>query len=766
MVEEYQRFAYSSPSITPDEFKEAMDEVGQRLERIETTTDPMNFQAQDLMGIKRRVDTKEESQTFGTRNFSRDVLKVEISGPNRSYFSILDVPGVFQSRTQELTKKDRSTVKDMVGAYMLPKESIIICVASGTNDLANQAAFEMASKYDAHLERTVGVITKCDIVQNPSENEIKTLHHGWFVVRNRTPSEVKSGISSLERHEKEQAFFNHSPWTELPTSRRGAHALKRFLADLLCDRIKGTFPTLLTTIQARQEATQRELDKLGSPRSTVAEKRSYLTKLAQHFHDVCSQMLGGRYHEFRNDGLKLRKFVWEANDAFAAEMIHHGHCVPFQAAPSSLYSRSETALKIPTSGAPLTSATSNGPLGEHSGGGLFGSGLSATPRAKAAESHVGSQAPSTREHQFRTSLLPNELHSSYIQNLGTKEPWCHYSFEELRLRDYFQNSSTTINAGFGGFGSSFGQGAPSRSANTTTEPFLSDGPVSSTSRSRSIFDTSHESIQNSSQIYRWIREEIRNCRGTELQGTLNPDVLPALFHRQTARWRELGISHFRSVTAITDRVLREIVDTNCKDTFTARKLKTLVEKSNKQGEARGLLRLQQHADKIASRHLQTHTPSFEENVRNARLVRFGAALKRFKEKRPYTMPQQGQQTATAADLQNQIIIDMRDITSLFDEMHMSNTRNLEDEIHDILKAYYEPELHHFIHHVTDQVVEDYLSDSRGPVLHFNPTYVGSLTDDEIKELGAEDEGVAKSRAQQQATLDRLGCAEEIALRCL
>lgn len=27
----------------------------------------------------------------------------------------------------------------------------------------------MASKYDAHLERTVGVITKCDIVQNPSE---------------------------------------------------------------------------------------------------------------------------------------------------------------------------------------------------------------------------------------------------------------------------------------------------------------------------------------------------------------------------------------------------------------------------------------------------------------------------------------------------------------------------------------------------------------------------------------------------------------------
>lgn len=43
------------------------------------------------------------------------------------------------------------------------------CVASATNDLANQATFDMASEYDPELERTIGVITKCDITPNKDQ---------------------------------------------------------------------------------------------------------------------------------------------------------------------------------------------------------------------------------------------------------------------------------------------------------------------------------------------------------------------------------------------------------------------------------------------------------------------------------------------------------------------------------------------------------------------------------------------------------------------
>ena len=78
------------------------------------------------MGIKHTVTTDDGVRSVGKRNFSRDVLKVEVSGPNRSYFSILDVPGVFQSLTKDLTSNEKTGVRDMVARYMQPLESIIM----------------------------------------------------------------------------------------------------------------------------------------------------------------------------------------------------------------------------------------------------------------------------------------------------------------------------------------------------------------------------------------------------------------------------------------------------------------------------------------------------------------------------------------------------------------------------------------------------------------------------------------------------------------
>ena len=60
------------------------------------------------------------------RNFSNDVLKIEISGPTRSHFSIVDVPGIFQSVTKDLTKEEMSGVRSMVESYIKPKESVIM----------------------------------------------------------------------------------------------------------------------------------------------------------------------------------------------------------------------------------------------------------------------------------------------------------------------------------------------------------------------------------------------------------------------------------------------------------------------------------------------------------------------------------------------------------------------------------------------------------------------------------------------------------------
>ena len=86
-------------------------------------------QAAEAMGIGRSTGNETNTTSQAQKeeiNFSDDILKVEISGPDRSHFSILDVPGIFHSLTRRLTERDKQGVDKMVKGYMKSKQSIIM----------------------------------------------------------------------------------------------------------------------------------------------------------------------------------------------------------------------------------------------------------------------------------------------------------------------------------------------------------------------------------------------------------------------------------------------------------------------------------------------------------------------------------------------------------------------------------------------------------------------------------------------------------------
>ncbi|KAL9056790.1 MAG: hypothetical protein Q9206_002619 [Seirophora lacunosa] len=740
-LEAYGHFEHSSPNITSKSFRDVVEE------------------AKELMDIKRSTFTGDGWKTVGGRNFSSDVLKVEISGPDRSYFSILDVPGIFQSLTKGLTSSEKDGVRNMVASYMKPKHSIIMIVDS--------------------IDR--GKILAL------AQNEEKHLNHGWFVVRNRTSEESKSNISSAERHSLEEALFGERPWDRLSEARRGTQALKRYLADILCSRIQETFPTILGVVQGRQALAESQLNKLGLSRDTTEKKRVYLTDLAQQLYTLSSQTLRGRYHGLSSESLKLRRFVREANDAFASKMIYHGCCVPFHVASIAVQGKSVFSQRTDTPKASTTSGTRNGSFFGKSAGtpsagfGGFGS--------TTAVNQVRSRTPSTIGVEFEPLPVFNgsTVETPYIHAICVLDRFKGFSPEELRLNDYLQAqpSFASTASGSSSFANSVGNQKPSLSDNISdivgSGPFGSDAHSSGNNQSAptptpaskpngflSAGDTGNSSSNfafaatsaRSSSIYTWIREEIKNCRGTELQGTLNPDVLPALFHRQVVNWKETASSHFHSVATTTATIVELAARTTCGDKVTAGNIQKLVQQSNRASENRGIAQIHQRFDEIVTRHLQTQNPIFETNIREARLARFKRALERYRSKK--AAPHQNGFVAPLDG--NEMVIDLRDVTSLFDELHMSNGQNLEDDIHDTLKSYYELALHDFIEFVTQQVVESYLNDPTGPVLFFNPTYIAALGPQEIDELGAEDPGIVKERMRLEAQLARLNRAEEIALK--
>lgn len=61
----------------------------------------------------------------GCKNFATEVLKIEISGPTRPHFSILDIPGIF-SNPYNVRKREMEGVWAMVTEYMKQPENIVM----------------------------------------------------------------------------------------------------------------------------------------------------------------------------------------------------------------------------------------------------------------------------------------------------------------------------------------------------------------------------------------------------------------------------------------------------------------------------------------------------------------------------------------------------------------------------------------------------------------------------------------------------------------
>ena len=587
---------------------------------------------------------------------------------------------------------------------------------------------------------TVGVITKCDATQRVKHvietagNIEKPLCHGWFVVRNRTPSEVDRGVGPLERFQKERDFFNKPPWNSLPEERRGTQALKKYLAELLCTRIEQEFPTFLETIQTNRDRTSSDLQNLGVGRTTIEQKRAYLTRIAHDFNSLATQGLRGRYDGLTGNDMKLRMKIRDVNDRFVQEMNTNGHYLPFLEQDTS-----ENTRRTP----PFSRFGSS--TYQPSGGGF---------NAFSPPNQVRILYPRTTNMPFVEYKTPGALGigTEVFQTIACVGDYRHFSLEELRLNDYMQAQSS-FGTSLGTVSSADQQNQAQQSVHSLfgTNPF---GPNSISSEPTEIYD--------------WIRNEIKASRGTELQGTMNPDVLPILFHKQACKWRLISKLHFEKVTTLTFKVVCDVLKSECKDSHTRAIIEPLIDKANKHSRDRFLALLSQRMDDILSRHLQTNNPAFEQKVSEARKKRFHAALQRYKKAKNQGvtpanqgLTANGNSTTSPAD-DNQLVIDMRDTGLLFAELHMSNSQNLEDEIHDTLKAYYEIARDDFVEYVNQLIVEPYLNDMEGTVLFFSPIYVAGLKDEDIEVLAAEDEKTVRKRKTLRETLKRLEQAEEIA----
>ncbi|KAF3903551.1 Dynamin [Arthrobotrys entomopaga] len=275
------------------------------------------------------------SEDTPDKRFSGDILKIELSGPHHPHLTIVDVPGLFHNSTKFQTDEDRELIRSLIQSYIQDPRTIIMAVMDGRNNLANQEVFKMAREVDPEGKRTVGIITKCDAVAPGDEhgviqiasNKLEILHHGWFVVKNRSTQEIKDGVTILQRHQKEKDFFKKAPWNRLSREHIGVEKLKPFLGHLLYEHVRDEFPKLVDEINKLVSETEAALEKLGAARTTATEQRQYLTRIANEYDRRVTDCLDAKLREVVsiNSPLKIRTHIQNMNEEFSVRIQALGH---------------------------------------------------------------------------------------------------------------------------------------------------------------------------------------------------------------------------------------------------------------------------------------------------------------------------------------------------------------------------------------------------------------------------------------------------------
>ncbi|KAL4886382.1 P-loop containing nucleoside triphosphate hydrolase protein [Aspergillus karnatakaensis] len=94
---------------------------------------------------------------------SDDPIQLQIYSPNVPDLSLIDLPGYIQVSGHDQPPELKQKIADLCDKYIQPP-NVILAISAADVDLANSTALRASRRVDPRGERTIGVITKMDLV--------------------------------------------------------------------------------------------------------------------------------------------------------------------------------------------------------------------------------------------------------------------------------------------------------------------------------------------------------------------------------------------------------------------------------------------------------------------------------------------------------------------------------------------------------------------------------------------------------------------------
>ncbi|KAI1284658.1 vacuolar protein sorting-associated protein [Xylaria sp. FL0933] len=261
----------------------------------------------DFNKIRDEISRETEAKVGRNAGISPAPINLRVYSPNVLTLTLVDLPGLTKVPVGDQPRDIERQIKDMVLKYIQKSNAIILAVTSANIDLANSDGLKLAREVDPEGQRTIGVLTKVDLMDEGTDvvdilaGRIIPLRLGYVPVVNRGQRDIDNKKPISQSLENEKAFFDNHRAYRNKSSYCGTPYLARKLNMILMMHIKQTLPDIKARISSSLQKYSAELESLGP--SMLGNSANVVLNIITEFTKEWQSVLDGNNGELSSSEL-------------------------------------------------------------------------------------------------------------------------------------------------------------------------------------------------------------------------------------------------------------------------------------------------------------------------------------------------------------------------------------------------------------------------------------------------------------------------------
>ena len=254
---------------------------------------------------KVREEIKEQTNVLaGT---GKEIVKTEIIVTIYSKdvvdLTLIDLPGFIKVAEEGLPENLPKTIQRLVRKYIIKESTCILAIHSATEDIANSESLQFARKYDPNGERTLGVLTKIDLMDKGTnalsllKGKEYQLKQGYVAVKGRSQQDIKDGKTIKHALAEEKKFFRENPDYSDISEKQGIKYLSNKISALMQKRIEKCLPNIQNKITSKLNSDRSKLETLSNQNNirTEDEANSFIGDKITVYSEKFRELINGTH---------------------------------------------------------------------------------------------------------------------------------------------------------------------------------------------------------------------------------------------------------------------------------------------------------------------------------------------------------------------------------------------------------------------------------------------------------------------------------------